>query len=147
MSLTLRPAASADFDFARETHHLAYRDVVLRQFGNWDDALQDRLFQKNWQEGPFEILLYSGAPCGYAAVDYKPDKISIRELVLRPEYQGKGLGTQFLQNLFTAASARCIPIHLQVLKANHARQLYARLGFRETGTDETHIIMEWNTPN
>ncbi len=41
MEITLRLAGEDDKDFCRRTHHLAYRDVVMRQFGGWDDGQQD----------------------------------------------------------------------------------------------------------
>ena len=41
MLLERRPATSSDTEFARISHHAAYRDVVRRQFGAWDEALQD----------------------------------------------------------------------------------------------------------
>lgn len=37
LRITSRPATDADTDFARDVHHAAYRDVVIRQFGTWDD--------------------------------------------------------------------------------------------------------------
>ena len=41
MLLERRPATSNDTEFARISYHAAYRDVVCRQFGAWDEALQD----------------------------------------------------------------------------------------------------------
>jgi len=145
MSLSSRLATLADFDFAREVHHLAYREVVLRQFGSWDDALQDRYFQENWDDGPIKILLCDGVPCGYVGVDYQQalGGIRLRELVIAPKYQRRGLGTSFLRSLFESAVADSVPIRLKVLKSNPARRLYARLGFRETNETDTHVVMEW----
>jgi GNAT superfamily N-acetyltransferase len=144
MSLSSRTATPADIDFARETHHVAYRDVVVRQFGSWDENIQDRLFEKSWCENPLEILLYAGVPCGYAGVDNERDGIRVRELVLRPEYQGQGLGTQFLRCRLRSAALRDAPVRLQVLKANRAVRLYGRLGFKVTSTTDTHVLMEWH---
>jgi len=39
-----RPATTADTEFARFTHHAAYHDVVVRQFGNFDERMQDNFF-------------------------------------------------------------------------------------------------------
>ena len=46
MILGRRTATSSDTEFARTTHHEAYRAVVSRQFGAWDETLQDRLFEE-----------------------------------------------------------------------------------------------------
>ena len=45
MNVTRRPAREPDTEFARQIHHLAYRDVVERQFGPWVEADQDNFFQ------------------------------------------------------------------------------------------------------
>lgn len=58
MILERRPATSSDTEFARTTHHAAYRDVVSRQFGAWDEALQDRLFEEKWMPDKCEIGLH-----------------------------------------------------------------------------------------
>ena len=39
-----RTATSEDFELARSIHHRAYRDVVLRQFGAWNEEEQDQFF-------------------------------------------------------------------------------------------------------
>lgn len=44
MKLEMRAAQEGDREFARLAHHAAYRDVVERQFGPWDEASQDDFF-------------------------------------------------------------------------------------------------------
>ena len=51
MKLGRRPVAQADTEFARNAHHQAYHDVVVRQFGTWDEALQDKFFDGDWAGG------------------------------------------------------------------------------------------------
>src|SRR5690349_7204800 len=98
MPLTRRPATSSDTDLARAIHHAAYRPVVERQFGPWDDALQDRLFALDWEpEAGFEILLYDGRPCGYTCIVDRPDDLHVREIVVAPEFQGRGIGAALLR--------------------------------------------------
>ena len=35
----------ADFEFGRFVHHAAYQDVVTRQFGSWEEKIQDGFFE------------------------------------------------------------------------------------------------------
>ena len=81
MTLTRRPATPADTDFARSVHHQAYRDVVVRQFGTWDESRQDEFFAADWSAGGFEILLCDAEPCGYVAVERRShhDRRRVRE--------------------------------------------------------------------
>lgn len=146
MSFEFRPATAADFEFARKAHHAAYREVVERQFGPWDEAVQDRFFEQNWGKN-FEILFSEDVARGYVGIESQPGEFWLRELVILPEFQGKGLGTAVLRRMQENAAAQNIPIRLQVLKANRAQQLYSRLGFRVSGSTGTHVQMEWRSEN
>ena len=144
--LEIRPAQDSDREFARQTHHAGYRDVVERQFGPWNEALQDRLFEEDWDPATKEIIVADGEECGYFTVEYRADDIHVRELVINPRYQRRGIGTLLLQGLQEKASAATVPIRLGTFHRNEALQLYRRLGFREIGTTETHVLMEWMPP-
>jgi hypothetical protein len=60
VEITTRQAAAADTDFAREAYHAAYRDVVERQFGPWDEAagrlLHRRLASRGGGAGPRRLM-------------------------------------------------------------------------------------------
>lgn len=144
MDLTRRPATEADADFARRVHHEAYRDVVDRQFGRWVEVEQDRYFERNWTAHPHEIVLCDGVPCGYVAIYDRDEAVVFSELVLLPAFHGRGIGTALLREQMDRARARGVPVWLGVLHENHrAANLYRRLGFRERGKTDTHILMEW----
>lgn len=143
MEITRRAASREDTAFARETHHLAYRETVERQFGPWDEAQQDTLFQNGWGSTEHEILLCDGVPCGFISVDDFPDYVHIRELVVHPDYQRRGVGTAFLHGLMEIAAARGVPIKLGTFHKNRAVEFYRKLGFTEFDRTETHILMKW----
>lgn len=69
MDIALRPATKNDKDFARGVHHRAYHDVVVTQFGDWDEVAQDKFFATGWAKPGHEIVLVDDTPCGY--VRYK----------------------------------------------------------------------------
>jgi hypothetical protein len=58
--ITLRPAMATDTHAARAIHHRAVRDVVMRQFGAWDEAVQDGFFDNAWHPERFESLSATG---------------------------------------------------------------------------------------
>ena len=91
MGVTRRPATAADADFARAVPHRAYRDVVVRQFGSWDESLQDRFFERDRSSGGFDVVLREGTPCGYLALGDDDVILTVRELVIAPKWQGRGL--------------------------------------------------------
>lgn len=143
MILERRPATSSDTEFARTSHHAAYRDVVLRQFGVWDEALQDRLFEEKWIPDKFEIILCDGNPCGFLSIEDRPDHISVSEIVIASQFQGRGIGSRLFNKEMQRGRETKSPLRLQVLRENRAIELYRRLGFKECDTTETHIRMIW----
>ncbi len=142
MEITTRPPLEDDREFVRDIHHLGYRDVVVAQFGSWDQAKQDDFFDKKWSNANLAILIVDGKPCGYATVEDYSNEVRLVELVIRPESQGRGIGTTFLHQLIDRASKRNVPVRLQVLLKNRAIDLYRRLGFVECDRTETHVLME-----
>ena len=144
MRLSTRPATDSDTAFAREAHHGAYRDVVLAQFGPWDDADQDRRFDGDWHGAKFDIILDGDTPCGYAAVEYRSDDVHVRELVIHPQWQNRGIGTAFLKQVMDSAAQKGLPVRLGTFHRNRALNLYQRLGFREFSRTQTHVLLEWS---
>jgi ribosomal protein S18 acetylase RimI-like enzyme len=141
--VSLRPADQRDTDYARAAHHSAYRDVVMRQFGRWDEEAQDAYFEAHWLSPGCVVIAYDGSPCGYARFEELPDHVRIHELVLSPEYQGRGIGSALLLGLQRQAEKGGTPVTLRVLKANRAAGLYERMGFATAGETETHKEMKW----
>ena len=126
----------------RELHKTAYRDVVVQQFGQWDDELQASLFSKQWIPERFEILEIDGQAIGCIRVDDRPDHLWLEEIQLLPEFQGRGLGSGLVQGEIARARLLQRPVRLQVLKSNvRARALYERLGFQVCGTTDRHFVL------
>ena len=136
----------ADTELARAVHHRAYRDVSVRQFGPWDEKAQDEFFADGWSAASHQVVLCDGVPCGYICVEDRGGEIHLRELVIDPEFQGRGIGSSLLREVIEDARARQVPVRLGTFHLNRAVNLYRRMGFREVGRTETHILMEWSSP-
>ena len=143
MNVTRRAATASDTPFAREAHHGAYREPVLRQFGQWDETRQDQLFAGDWADAVFEIIELDGTPCGYACIEEREDDFHVREIVIHPDFQGRGIGTAVLRETQQRARAKGVPVRLGTFLTNRAAGLYRRLGFQETGRTDIHVLMEW----
>jgi GNAT superfamily N-acetyltransferase len=57
-----------------------------------------------------------GIEAGYISIEYFPDHIVAHELVLLPEFQGKGIGSKLLKEVLEEAKIKHIPVQLRVLK-------------------------------
>jgi len=143
MIITRRATHEDDRDFARDTHHRAYHDVSVRQFGPWEEQAQDKFFETGWADAAHEIILCDGVPCGYTCIEERPDDIHGRELVIHPNFQNKGIGSEVLRQVLARASERQIPVSLGTFHENRALHLYQTLGFKEYGRTDTHILLHW----
>lgn len=143
--MTKPPAHESGAGFARAVHHRAYREVVERQFGPWIEEQQDRYFDRDWSAATFEIVLCDGITCGYVCIEDRADDIHIREIVLLPEYQGRGIGSSILREVMERACTRRVPVRLGTFLKNRALGLYHKLGFQEIGRTETHTLLEWSS--
>lgn len=137
----LRPATAADKALIAALHARCYREVVVAQFGGWDEKLQQGFFEKKWDPARYEIVTVQGTDVGAVAVRRHPDHVFLTELLIDPAFQNQGLGTELVRQILAEAAADGLPLRLQVLRKNRARRLYERLGFVPTGETDTHILM------
>jgi GNAT superfamily N-acetyltransferase len=144
MNVSRRAATIADTDFARSVHHRAYRDVIERQYGPWDESTQDRLFAAAWSAADYEIVSCDGARCGYTFIENRDNCFYLHELVIDPDFQGRGIGTLILRDVIEQALRKGFPVRLRTHIINRAVNLYRRIGFQETARTESHVLLEWN---
>ena len=144
MTISRRPATIADTDFARSVHHRAYRDVIERQYCPWDESAQDKLFAAAWSAADHEIILYDDLRCGYTSIENRDNDIHLNELVVDPDFQGRGIGTHILREVIEQSILKGVPVRLRTHVTNRAANLYRRMGFQETARTETHVLLEWN---
>ncbi|HEY3328697.1 MAG TPA: GNAT family N-acetyltransferase [Capsulimonadaceae bacterium] len=146
MEVTLSPALEEDREFCRQAHHEAYRDVVERQFGAWDEAMQDRFFSRTWWDVKLEIVHVDGVRAGCFSREEHDDALFLRSVFLLSDFQRRGVGTQLIQATLTEATTRNLPIIVRLLNLSRARPLLLRLGFKDTTSDVIHRYMEWASP-
>ena len=142
MHITKRPGLDTDVEFARSVHHRAYRDVVVAQYGHWNEETQDQGFIAAWSQAPHEVILCDEVRCGYLCVEDRDDDIFVSQIVIDPDFQEQGIGTHILQDVIERAVVRGVPLRLTTQVLNRAVNLYLRLGFRESERTDAHILME-----
>lgn len=97
---------------------------------------------------PRPTRLVNAMACRSANVSMedRSDLVHLRELVLLPEFQQRGIGIALLRQVMTRAQHRGVSVQLGTLHANRAAALYRRPGFREIGRTDTQILFEWFPP-
>jgi ribosomal protein S18 acetylase RimI-like enzyme len=138
---SLRAATPADAQALFALHAAVLRPYVARAFG-WDEAAQRQRFQAFFDPAQTRVIRCCGADVGFLQTEERDDSVYLAKLDLDPSHQGLGIGTRLIQELQAAASARGLPVTLQVLKTNpRALSLYLRLGFVLSGETSTHSLM------
>jgi GNAT superfamily N-acetyltransferase len=142
--LAFRKAAASDSTFAYETREAALRPY-LEQDQGWDEQEQHDLHQRRFAAHDFRIITTGERDAGVMALERQTDCLRLHQLFLLPEYQGRGIGSQCVQGAMEEARASCLRIRVQVLKANaRAVSFYVRLGFVQTDSTCSHVVMEWS---
>lgn len=138
----LRDCTAEDRAWAYALKSEAYRDVVERQFGPWNEDSQRTLFETRWNPSISSIVLVDHEPVGLISLEKRGDHVWLDEIQICRRWRARGLGTAIIQSLL----AQTPVLKLQVLKKNtRARELYHRLAFMDTGETETHYVMERRT--
>jgi ribosomal-protein-alanine N-acetyltransferase len=126
--------------------------VALRAMRWWDIArvreLEEALFDDAWPEAAFwselaehdtrhyVVAMAGDLVVGYAGLCvYADDQAYVQTIGVDASYQGRGIGTALLTDLFDEASRRgCAHVDLEVRADNTvAIRLYERHGFRRIG--------------
>ena len=92
-----------------------------------------------------ELFLVEGGMCHWHL--RRDGQVTIREIIILPEYQGRGIGTAILERLKGVPGARSI-----FAKCPHnlpANDWYVDRGFHSEGTEETRtgrVLVLWRLP-
>jgi GNAT superfamily N-acetyltransferase len=145
MKITLRPATSEDFLFARSLYYETMREVTERLFG-WDEAREDRKFAEQFKLDEVKIIVLDGSDVGWLQTQFDDAIIMLGQLYVSPPMQRRGIGKNVLKRLISDARRNGKSITLGVVKTNPARRLYERHGFRTTHEDQYKFYMRLDPP-
>lgn len=148
----LRPATEDDVDFLT--------DVVVtatRAQGRWPDDADEDEWRTGFAEWTREqvrgevsgsttsVIEVGGLPAGRHRVVRSGDHVELAGIQLRPEFQGRGIGSALVGALTDDARVTGTPVRLSVERDNpRARALYERLGFVLVGEDDRDHHLLWD---
>ena len=141
MRLSIRPAGDGDREWLFDLHEAAMRAGAEAAYGPWDRASQRERFLAR-TEPDVRIVSVDGIDVGAVHLSDGPDgSLYIGLIEVLPEHQNRGIGTAVIRALDEEAARAGSGLALRVRKANRAKSLYDRLGFRTVDEDETHFHM------
>ncbi len=150
MTVSLRPENAADEAFL----HRLVTEFSAEQLGAaaWPEPFRTRLLdmqyfarrdviRTDYPNAASSIVTVDGADAGWLVTARLENEVRVIDILLLPEYRGRGAGTAVIRQVIEAAGG--LPVRLSVDANNRcAIRLYERLGFRRTGGDAVQHEME-----
>lgn len=127
-SVSLRRATEADIPFLVELRRatMSQHEAAAGISRSEEEVLRRVLARYECAQ----IILCSGTPVGLLKVVRDGMEWELLQIQLLPALQRAGIGTELVRSVVAQARAAGASLRLSVLKANPARSLYERLGFK-----------------
>jgi GNAT superfamily N-acetyltransferase len=142
VAMQVRAATDDDTRFLVRLACEAYRDVVTRQFGSWNEGEQAARFAAKVARLPFELAELADRPIAAVSSSVHADHVFLNELLVLPEFQNRGIGGELLEREIRRALQLGLPLRLHTLRRNRALRLFERHGLVVTARGEVFIDME-----
>jgi GNAT superfamily N-acetyltransferase len=125
----------------------AFKRYVVECWGSWDAPEQREHFRQFVERysGHIYIIQVDNKDVGfYVGKVNENGNYHIATIVIIPEYQGSGLGTQVLRDIIHRHRHRNIDV--KYFKTNPVGELYERLGFVPYGETQYHYhVIKWSS--
>jgi ribosomal protein S18 acetylase RimI-like enzyme len=153
--LVIRPYHEKDVMFYEILYYNARPDIQLitgsDEFRNSIAQEQWKMFQtgveKNYPNALRFIAEEHKTPIGGFTVDFRHNEVRLIFLGVIPEARHRGLGTQLLQSVLSAASKNSSQVTVVAWKSNlRACQFYSSFGFQVLEQDHLTQLMTWFPP-
>ena len=129
-------------EFIYQVKKQAYQRYVEECWGAWIEDEQRRYYE-NFINNVYKdtwIIQLDGVDIGfYNGATLEDGSYEIGNICIIPEYQGRGIGTDVLNDVIKLHENQ--DIHIQYFKQNPVGKLYERLGFVPSGETEFHYQM------
>ena len=133
------------YNFVYEVKKEAYKKYVEENFCKWDEEIQREYFNEfidDVKENAY-IIEYKSRDIGFFnGKIVENGDYEIGNICIIPEYQGKGIGTEILNDIIEQNKER--NIKLQYFKQNPVGNLYQKFGFVLISESKYHCQMKKN---
>lgn len=134
-TLSYRKANAADMEWAYQLFKKGLQTYIEQTWG-WNELFQHHSFMENIPPTHFTIVSTEGRDIGGYFLKPYESHLYLDMLLIKPQHQNHGHGTQIIRHLQQSANEQQLPIKLNVLKVNPAFRFYHRLGFSVESEDE-----------
>jgi ribosomal protein S18 acetylase RimI-like enzyme len=143
--IALRPARPDDHAFARKLY-LDSMGTLLQALGKWDEVAVSKRFEIAYRDHPSLVICVDGVDIGWLQISQNQSGVHLDQVHLVKRYRNRGIGSRLIRAVMAVGAKLGLTVTLNVVRGNHAIELYRRLGFRVVGEDEELLRMRWVPP-
>jgi len=121
----------------------------LERVGRFNEARAKARFLSGFVPANTRAVVVGGQLAGFFVVRPEGSGLSLDHLYIRPEHQGRGIGSRVLAEVFAQADARQQVVKVGALRESRSNEFYARHGFvlvEQTGYDNYYVRLPKNVP-
>lgn len=111
----------------------------------WDESFQRKEFCENLSPTKWKIISAGHKEFGGFVLNQNDDHFWLEMIIIKPEYQQKGIGRRVIEYLQDTARKKSLPLKLSVIKANPVKPFYQKLDFKQFDEDDAFYKLEWNS--
>ena len=110
----------------------------------WNESFQRIGFCENLNPTRWKIISSDNEEVGGFVLTQNDGHFWLEMIIVKPEYQRKGIGKRIIKYLQDIARKKPFPLKLSVIKANPVKPFYLKLGFKQFDDDGAFYKLVWN---
>lgn len=153
--LDFRPVNEADEPFLFQVY-ASSREAEMALVP-WDGAQREAFLRMQFQAQHHHcrthfphadhcVVRRGDSQVGRLYVDRGPESIRILDLTILPDHRNQGIGSAVIGGLIAEGVTSSRPVRIYVESFCPSLHLFDRLGFRKTGEQGVHYLLEWKQP-
>ncbi len=137
---SLRPATPRDAELLWHIQWTSLGAYIAEVYGT-SEREQRCFFDEHFRVRDHQIIQVEGRDAGYLFTEVRGDHLYLGNLALLAPFRNREIGAEVVRHVVAQADALGLPVRLQVLRSNPARNFYVRQGFDQVGETSTHYLM------
>jgi GNAT superfamily N-acetyltransferase len=102
----------------------------LERVGRFDPERARERFRAGFSPELTRHIEFGGQRIGFFVVKPQPGELLLDHLYVRPSYQGKGIGSAVLGQVFAEADRSGLPVRVGALRESESNRFYSERGFQ-----------------
>ena len=138
MIYTTRPATKSDIEWLDP-----FYEELMKPYVELTHKWNEVKFRESFDFEHTNIIQINNQNIGMLKVEQRDGYTFLGDIQIKKEFQGRGIGSQIINDLIEKSIFQGLPIRLKVLKGNPAIRLYQRLGFTVANELDNSYEMEY----